>query len=275
MTAGDALHLVLTRGPRAPRLQALAVAPAALDTTALESLHRLAEDQTEDAVVRAGVIVHLARRGALAQAEAHPPPAVQSALLRAAEMLRTRAAIAGYEAGRAPEALPSPALAAAPADAPAINIVDLPPAEHRRIAAVSAPAATHVIGLRCGLREFALLAIPGQLDPPALLRAPARLGQVAVHHTAEYDSWTVPFEVLTRPDGDTIQIAVLDDRGRAHFAGQARMTGTGLHFTLHSVQKPGVAPVSVEGTVTKGGLAITGARSGGRTPPTRTPVRRA
>ena len=75
VTPDDPIHVVVTRGARAPRLEALARIPAGADVSAL---HKLAADKGEDAVVRSAVIVELAKRGQAAQAEADAPPAVES-----------------------------------------------------------------------------------------------------------------------------------------------------------------------------------------------------
>ena len=276
MSPDDPLRQVVTAGPRGSRLQALAQVPHALDAAALATLGKLAGDRTEDAVVRAAVIVHLAKRGQPAQAEADPPPAVRSALTRAAEVLHAQTLVAGYEAGKAPEPLARPEVAAAPADGAPIEVFAVADPDVRRIAAAAAPslrASPHVVGLRCGRSELALLSTAARLDPAALLRAPGRVGQVAVHHTAERDAWTVPFDVLTEPAGDAIHVAVLDERGRTRFAGEARRAAAGLAFTVQAVTAPGVAPVSIAGTVTAGVVTITGARSGAKAPPSRAPAR--
>jgi hypothetical protein len=271
VTPDDPIHVVVTRGARAPRLEALARIPAGADVSALQ---KVAADKGEDAVVRSAVIVQLAKRGHAAKAEADAPPAVKSALTRATRVLHAQRLVAGYEAGRAPEPLPRATAAPAPAAAPAIELFRPPDAELKRVvAAAAAPMreAPHVVGLRCAGAELALVAPAKRLDAAALLRTPARVGQVAVHHMAERDAWTAPFDVLTEPAGGALHISVLDERGRPRFSGSAQKAKGGLQFSIAAVPAPGVAPVTIEGTLIGGALEITSARSAERAPAGRAP----
>ena len=272
VTPDDPIHIVVTRGLRAQRLEALARIPAGADVSALR---KVATDKAEDAVVRSAVIVQMAKRGQAAKVEADAPPAVKSALARATQVLHAQRLVAGFEAGKPTGPLPHAAAAPAPAGAPAIEVVALPAAELARVVATAAPPmrkAPHVVGLRCAGAELALVAPAERLNAAALLRAPARLGQVAVHHMAERDVWTAPFDVLTEPAGGALHISVLDERGRPRFSGNAQNAKGSLHFSVTAVPAPGVAPVTIEGTLTGGDLKITGARSAAKAPAARAPA---
>jgi len=272
VTPDDPIHVVATRGARGPRLAALARIPASADVSAL---HKVAADKAEDVVVRSAVIVQLAKRGQEAKAEADAPPAVKSALTRATQVLHAQRMVAGFEAGKPPQPLPRAAAAPAPVAAPPIEIFRPPDAELKRVvAATAAPMrkSPHVVGLRCAGAELALVAPAKRLDSAALLHTPARLGQVAVHHMAERDAWTAPFDVLTEPAGGALHISVLDERGRPRFSGNAQAAKGGLQFTVTAVPSPGVAPVTIEGTLVGGDLTITSARSADRAPAGRAPA---
>jgi hypothetical protein len=96
VTPDDPIQIVVTRGTRAQRLEALARIPAGADVSAL---HKLAADKAEDAAVRSAVIVQLAKRGQEAKAEPEAPPAVRAALTRATRVLHAQRLVAGFEAG--------------------------------------------------------------------------------------------------------------------------------------------------------------------------------
>jgi hypothetical protein len=83
----------------------------------------------------------------------------------------------------------------------------------------------------------------------------------------------VPFEVLTQPVDGALHVAVLDERGRTRFSGDAKRAEKGLVFSVHAVVAPGVAPATIEGTVTDGRIRITSARSAASAPAARRPVR--
>jgi hypothetical protein len=271
VTPDDPIQIVVTRGTRAQRLEALARIPAGADVSAL---HKLAADKAEDAAVRSAVIVQLAKRGQEAKAEPEAPPAVRAALTRATQVLHAQRLVAGFEAGKPTERLPRATAAPAPRGAPPIEVVGLEPGElTRAVAAAAAPMrkSPHVVGLRCPGAELALVAPAERLDAAALLRTPARLGQVAVHHRAERDAWTAPFDVLTEPAGGALHIVVVDERGRPRFSGDAQKAKGGLRFSVTAVPGPGIAPVTIEGTLTGGELAITGARSDAKAPAARAP----
>lgn len=271
VTSDDPIRVVLTRGARAQRLEALARIPAGIDVSALR---KIADDKTEDAVTRAAVIVELARRGQVASADGDAPPAVKSALARATQILHAQRLVAGFESRRSPEPLPHAPAAPAPAAASAIEVFGLPATELRRVLSIVATPireSPHVVGLRCAGAELALVAPARRLDATELLRAPARLGQIAVHHMAERDTWTVPFDVLTEPAGDALHIAVLDDRGRPRFSGSGQKTREGLSFIVTAVPGPGVAPVTIEGVLIGSDLKFTSARSAQKTPAARAP----
>lgn len=245
-------------------------------TPNVADLRALATDVSAHPPERAGAIMHLARQGEIPSVEADAPVAVRSVLRRAREVLRARELVAGYEVARAPERLPRPESVAAPRDSPAIEVFAVAEGEVRRITAVAARPlrqTPHVVGLRCAGRDLALLAVTERLDAKALLRAPARLGQVAVHHTEETDVWTVPFDVLTQPMDGALHVAVLDDRGRPRFVGDAKPRADGLDFSVQAVRAPGVAPVTIEGTLTHGRIKITSARSAATALPPRAPLR--
>ena len=88
---------------------------------------------------------------------------------------------------------------------------------------------------------------------------------------AERDAWTAPFDVLTEPAGGALHISVLDERGRPRFSGSAQKAKGGLQFSVAAVPAPGVAPVTIEGTLIGGDLKITNARSAERAPAGRAP----
>jgi hypothetical protein len=271
VTPDEPLHVLMTRAPRAQRLEALSRIPADTDVSAL---HRIAADTSEDAIVRSAVIMHLARRGQVAKAEADAPPAVKSSLARATQLLHAQQLVAGFEAGRPTAPLPRAPAAPAPAAARGIEIFGLPAPELRRVVAIAAPPmreSPHVVGLRCPGAELALVAPAKRLNATELLRAPTRVGQVAVHHMAERDTWTMPFDVLTDPAGDALHIAVLDEFGRPRFSGNAQRMAGGLRFSVTAVPAPGVAPITIEGTLIDGDLKITSARSADKTPIARAP----
>lgn len=247
-------------------------------TPSVARLRAIATDARAHPPERASAIISLSRQGEIPSVEADAPAAVRSALGRATEVLRARELVAGYEAGKALEQLPRPRTAAAPRDSPTIEVFRVADTEIRRIMAIAARPlreAPHVVGLRCAGRDLALLLATERLHANTLLRDPTRLGQVAVHHTEETDVWTVPFNVLTQPTDGALHVAVLDDRGRARFIGDAKTAANGLEFSVHAVQAPGVTPVTIEGTLTDERMTVTSARSARKAFPARAPLRSA
>jgi hypothetical protein len=279
-----ALELIRVGRSRADRLAGIAGVreegkPTA-DATA--ELKRIASAADEDPIVRAAAIAALASNGLGVELEDDPPPAVASAARKAHTMAAARAHVEAVERGE-PVAR-GEAIAAHPAATRlrvhgvglAIQPRELPVRELRRVAEVSrlpAAAVGHVLGLRCGDNEFAIV-VRADVKPEQLVKAPGRPARIAVHHTDEQDIWTVPYDVLTFPEGEgRLRISVIDERGGQRFVGTATVQASGVAFEIDAVRRPGATGAAVRGHFTDGRIVIEGARAATRGVPARRPKR--
>ena len=239
-------------------------------------LRRLALDGSEDPIIRAGAIRILANWGEAVAPEPELPVSVRMALQQAQEVLRTQALVSALERGVSTEPLPPLNLITAPVEGlPIVAALPGPRvlADVLRAATLPPSAANlQVLLLHCGQNELALISDPARIS--RVLSAPTRLGQLAVHHRAEENFWSVPFELLTAPAGGGIQIALLDRRGRMRYGGTGQGTpARGITFTVQAAAEPGAAPILLQGGMDQKGITITGGRSGSHGPPARIPVR--
>ena len=82
-----------------------------------------------------------------------------------------------------------------------------------------------------------MVAATGRLSLDALLAQPVHLGTVVVHHTAEVDQWTAPYEVLTQPEAGGVAVSVVDKRGEVRYAGHGTPVDGRLEVTLHAAAR--------------------------------------
>lgn len=273
-----ALELIMPGRSRADRLAGIAGVreegkPTA-DATA--ELGRIASAADEDPIVRAAAIAALASKGLGVQLEKVPPPAVASAARKAEAMVATRAQVAAIDRGEAVGAAPPAARLHVKRVGLAIEPQAPPDRELRRVAEASGlpqAAIGHVLGLRCGDNEFAIV-VRADVKPEQLVEAPGRPARIAVHHTDEEDIWTVPYDVLTFPEGEGhLRISVIDERGGQRFVGTATVEGNAVAFEIDAVRRPGATGAAVRGHLVDGRIVIDEARAATRGVPARQPKR--
>ena len=273
---GSTLEVLRSGGPRAARLDAMASLGSRQTAALTGEMRRLAMNSSEDPIIRAGAIRILAHWGEAVALEPELPVSVRMALQQAREVLRTQTLISAIERGVSTEPLPPLNLITAPEEGlPMIAAVPAPRVLADVLRAATLPpsaAKLQVVLLHCGQNELALVSDPARIS--RVLSAPTRLGQLAVHHRAEEDFWSVPFEILTAPAGGGIQIALIDRRGRMRYGGTGQRTPAGgITFTVQASAEPGAAPILLQGRMDQEGITITGGRSGSHGPPARIPVR--
>jgi hypothetical protein len=272
-----ALELIRAGRSRADRLAGIAGVREDGEPTAdaTAELERVASAADEDPIVRAAAIAALGSMGLGVQIEKVPPPAVASAARKAEAMVATRAQVAAIDRGEEVGAAPAARLHVRGVGL-AIQPGELPVRELRRVAEASrlpAAAVGHVLGLRCGDNEFAIV-VRADVKPEQLVDAPGRPAQIAVHHTDEEDIWTVPYDVLTFPEGEgRLRISVIDERGGQRFVGTATVEGNAVAFEIDAVRRPGATGAAVRGQFVDGRVVIEGARAATRGVPARRPKR--
>jgi hypothetical protein len=276
----DPLAILRGRGPVTSRLEAITLVRSRRNTEVEAVLRTIALDSADDGIVRAAAVTQLAEWGESVILERQPPPAVQMARKKAEEIIQTRRLVSAFERSEKTARLPEARTLARPSTGSVIQIAAPDPSVQARIVAATSPkpgsdsTAFHVLLLRCGSNELALVADLARLNAAALYNAPARLARLAVHHTDEHDVWTAPFEILTEPAGDLIRIAIIDPRGRVRFAGTGRSAGEeGIAFTLNAADAPGASPAVVEGRIGNRTVMITAGMCGSGGPAPRIPDR--
>lgn len=262
--------------PKEDRLSAIADVRRAPTAELLSALAKIAETRDEDPVVRAAAIAVLAAEGRTFQLEQNPPPAVWSAARKAEAIWARLRVVAAAERGDRTLQPPRASRLRVGRVAVAVEPVALPKGEVSRVAAASSlPVAAlgQVQGLRCQGNEFAVI-LRANLNPTRLHDAPARPAQIAVHHTEEEDVWTVPYDVLTVPEGrGRLRITVVDERAEPRFVGTARVRGGELLFDVGVVRRPGAAAATVRGRVVDGRVVIDEGRAATRAIEARQPAR--
>jgi hypothetical protein len=273
---GSPLTRLAAGRPKEDRLSAIADVRRAPTPDLVSALVTVAETADEDPVVRAAAIAALAAEGRTFQLEQNPPPAVWSAARKAAGISARQNMVAAAERGDRTLQLPRASRLRMGRVALAVEPIALPKPEATRVAAASSlpPSALGPVqGLRCQGNEFAVI-LRADLDPTRLEAAPARPAQIAVHHTDEEDVWTVPYDVLTAPEGSgRLRITVVDERGEPRFVGTARVRGGELLFDVGVVRRTGAAAATVRGRVGDGLIAIEEGRAATRAVRARQPSR--
>ena len=272
----EPVELLRRERPRPERLAGIAAVRDHPDAGLAEvaELDGIAAAPDEDPIVRAAAIAALATMGRTVALEKDPPPAVKSAARKASAIVATRSSVAAVERGE--RRVPTRAATPLPATAVAIAIdpIELPDREVRRLAEASRSAgfeAGPVLGLRCQGNEFAIVFRAG-MEPAGLMRAPGRPAQVAVHETEEEDTWTVPYEVLTEPDTrGALRVTVIDAQGDPQFVGRASVDGSVATFEVDAVSRPGASPATIRGRLVDSRVVIDEARAGPRGVPARQP----
>ncbi len=215
----------------------------------LEALRTVAHDTATPGVVRAAAILAIADRDKPLEPDATGDPAVAAALNRVRLQASARDAIAATARGETVP-LPSATMLAPPAHARPLERVDLEAAQAARALEAVQPdlrATTPVLSsaLRCGESDIAVVTAPERHTIDTLLSQPAHLGSVVVHHIAEIDTWTAPFEVLSQPHAGGVAVHVIDRRGEVRYAGHGEPVDGHIEIRLHAADRPGATPVEV------------------------------
>jgi hypothetical protein len=111
--------------------------------------------------------------------------------------------------------------------------------------------------VRCADRSFVVLTPDELVDAVRRLDrgAPGIAAAVATQDTQETGEWDLRYFVAVTPVGDdVIELRVGTRQGRVAFAGQARVVGEAIEFSVRAVASPGSAPAIVEGRLDARGL---------------------